>query len=62
MGGPTKDYVTVQELAERAGLTTARIRQLLAEGRELQGEKLFRVWVIRKAEAERWLRDRERAS
>jgi hypothetical protein len=61
MSGPAKDYVTVQYLSKQSGLTTARIRQLLAEGQELKGEKLFRVWLIRSSEAERWLRERGRS-
>jgi len=53
-----RDYMTVTELAAAAGLSTARIRQILAGGRGLRGEKLFGNWIIRKAEAERWLAER----
>ena len=52
-----KEYTT-KELAEMAGVTTTRIRQLLLSG-ELDGYKLARDWRIPKAEADRWLASRE---
>ena len=52
-------FWTVKELAVASGLTPARIRQLLIAGRELRGEKVGRDWMIRDAEARRWLAERE---
>lgn len=56
------DMWTVKELAEAASLTTARVRQLLAKGEELQGQKVGGqargVWLIRDSEARRWLSER----
>jgi 8-oxo-dGTP pyrophosphatase MutT (NUDIX family) len=48
---------TARELAEEAGLTDARIRQLLISG-ELEGRKRAGVWFISEEEAQRWLEER----
>jgi len=53
-----RDY-TVQELAEAAGVTPTRIRQLLLAG-ELKGTKWGQNWVIKPREAEKYLRERGR--
>ncbi len=50
---------TTKELADAAGVTDARIRQILIEGKELQGRKIGPMWVIPDREAKRWLRDRQ---
>ena len=49
---------SVKDLAREAGVSGAYIRRLLADGR-LRGEKLGGGWVVRDAEARRWLRERE---
>jgi len=53
-----RDYTT-KELAEKAGVGSAYIRQLLIEG-TLRGYKRGRDWLIEAREAERWLKERER--
>ena len=50
-----RKQLTTKELSEKSGLTTARIRQLLIEGRDLVGYKVGRDWVVTSKEAERWL-------
>jgi excisionase family DNA binding protein len=52
----TKEWTT-GELAEAAGLTDARIRQLLLGG-DLRGYKLGRDWRVSDGEARRWLEER----
>ena len=59
MNETDKQLLTTQEAAEIAGLTDARIRQLLIEDTKLHGEKFGPVWMIRRSELERWLRQRE---
>lgn len=49
---------TTQDLAEAAGVSTAHIRRLLIDGRELRGYKLGRDWRVKDSEARRWLRER----
>jgi excisionase family DNA binding protein len=49
---------TTQDLAEAAGVSTAHIRRLLIDGRELRGYKLGRDWRVRGSEARRWLSER----
>ena len=49
---------TTSELAEAAGLSDARIRQLLIDGRTLKGRKVGPMWVISDSEARRWLENR----
>jgi len=49
---------TTTELAEAAGVSSARIRQLLASG-ELDGYKLGRDWRILDNVARDWLASRE---
>jgi hypothetical protein len=53
-----REVWTVKQLAEAAGVTTARVRQLLIDGRGLRGQKVAGVWLVRDAEARRWLRER----
>ena len=48
------DEFTVQQLAQVADLTDARIRQLLISGK-LRGEKFGRDWVIDGKDARAWL-------
>jgi len=52
-----RDYTT-KELAERAGVGAAYIRQELIAGK-LRGVKRGRDWFITAREAERWLKERE---
>ncbi len=56
----TQDFWTVKELAEKAGVSDARIRQLLIADKELHGQKLGRDWVVSVKEAARWLVEREK--
>ena len=53
-----KQSYTTRELAERAGVTPAYIRQLLIEGK-LRGYKRGRDWFITTRQAERWLKERQ---
>jgi len=53
-----RDY-TVQELAEAAGVTPTRIRQILLAG-DLKGKKWGSSWVIKAREAEKYLKERGR--
>jgi hypothetical protein len=55
-----RGYWTVVELAQMAGLSGARIRQLLLGGRELRGDKAGPVWTIPYREGLRWLEQRHR--
>lgn len=50
---------TARELAEKAGVSAARIRQLLIEGQELRGRKVGYMWIVPDSEARRWLAERE---
>jgi hypothetical protein len=52
-----RGYWTVAGLAQVAGLSDARIRQLLL-GRELRGDKAGPVWTIPYREGLRWLEQR----
>ena len=52
-----RDGYTTVELAQRAGVSTGYLRRLLIVGR-LDGGKIGRDWVIDRASAEAWLRDR----
>ena len=56
-----KHRLTTQEAADIAGVSDAYIRQLLLEDKKLHGDKFGKVWVIARAELERWLNSRERA-
>jgi len=49
---------TTRQLAEAAGVTMSRIRQLCISG-ELRCEKFGHVWLIPDDEAERFLADRK---
>ena len=51
--------LTTTELANKAGVTPAYIRQCLLDG-TLRGVKRGRDWFIKAREAERWLKERER--
>lgn len=50
---------TAKELADAAGVSTPRIRQLLIEGTELRGYKRAGVWFVADSEAKRWLENRK---
>jgi len=52
-----RDY-TAKELAEKAGVTSARIRQLLLDG-TLEGVKRGGAWFIPASVAQRWLDSRQ---
>ena len=54
----SRNYFSVKELAEAAGLTTARIRQLLLEGR-LRGDKVGQNWTIPYYVGRMWLQERK---
>ncbi len=54
-----RGYWLVAELSDKAGLTGARIRQLLKERRELKGDKAGQVWTIPYNEGLRWLASRQ---
>ena len=51
---------TVKELAAAVGLNPSRLRQLLIEGKELQGEKIGPIWFISDYEARRFIEMRGR--
>jgi excisionase family DNA binding protein len=54
-------YLTVQQVADRLGLTTGRIRQLLLEGK-IRGRKLgSRQWMILRSEVSRHKKNRASA-
>lgn len=55
-----KHRLTTKEAADIAGVTDAYIRQLLLEDKKLHGKKFGKVWVIPRAELERWMRTRDR--
>jgi hypothetical protein len=57
-----KELWTVKDLAKAADLTGQRIRQLLAEGDELHGQKVAGAWLIRDSEARRWLKERRQSA
>ena len=48
------DWMTVQQIAERAGVTGSGVRRALLSGR-LKGQKLGGQWVVARKEAERWI-------
>ena len=50
-----RGYWLVAELAERAGITRTRVRQILLDGRKLHGDKAGQVWTIPYIEGVRWL-------
>ena len=50
---------TASELAKAAGVSTARIRQLLIKSKELRGRKVGYMWVVSDSEAQRWLARRK---
>lgn len=52
-----KKLFSTSELAEAAGVSRERVRQLVAAG-EIEGYKVGQTWVIPEDEARRWLRDR----
>jgi hypothetical protein len=52
-----RGYWTVSELARLAGLSSARIRQLLIAGR-VKGDKAGQVWTIPYQVGLRWLEQR----
>jgi hypothetical protein len=54
-----RGYWLVAELAERAEVSGARVRQLLLN-QVIRGDKAGQVWTIPYHEGERWLADRER--
>jgi len=53
-----RGYWLVKELAQDAGVSGARIRQLLILGEELKGNKAGQVWTIPYHEGARWLKQR----
>jgi excisionase family DNA binding protein len=54
--GDKKLYST-SELADAAGVSRERVRQLVASG-EIHGYKVGKTWVIPEEEARRWLAER----
>lgn len=50
--------ITVTQLAKLAGVSTQRIRQLIAEG-TIKAQKFGPIWQISNTEAERWLASRK---
>lgn len=52
-----KKHWTTRDLAEAAGVSTARIRQLLLAGR-IEGDKAGPIWIIPQSEVERFLSER----
>jgi excisionase family DNA binding protein len=52
-----KKLYSTSELAEAAGVTRERVRQLVAGG-EIKGYKVGQTWVIPDDEARRWLAER----
>ena len=56
---PDKELLTTAEVAEAAGCAPTWVRRLLLEGKELKGEKLGWAWMIRRADAEKWLEKRK---
>ena len=55
-----KGIITVQHAAEVLHVTTARVRQMVDEGK-LKAEKLGKFWLINPASLKRALEKRERA-
>jgi len=54
-------WLTTGEIAERAGVSAARVRQLVAEGRFSGAVKAGRDWLVPKTAVDRWLsKDRDR--
>lgn len=53
--------MTVKELAEAAGLSAQRIRQILANDDIPGAYKFGYTWVIPREAAERWLENRKEA-
>jgi len=54
-----RGYWVVAELAELAGISRTRVRQLLLDGRQLHGDKAGQVWTVRLEEGLRWLDARQ---
>jgi excisionase family DNA binding protein len=52
-----KKLYSTSELAEAAGVSRERVRQLVAGG-EIEAYKVGKTWVIPEEEARRWLRER----
>lgn len=53
---PKREWTTT-ELAERAGVSQAYVRQLILAG-EIRARKVGRDWIISNTEAQRWLENR----
>jgi hypothetical protein len=53
MAGVEEDFVTVTEAAAELGLTEAAVRARLTKG-QMSGRKLGPIWVVTRAEVERW--------
>ena len=54
----TKEVYTVKQLAESAGVSISWIHELIDRG-DIKAERLGWMYTISKAEAEKWLSDRE---
>jgi len=52
-----RGYWLVIELADRARVSDARVRQLLLDG-TIRGDKAGQVWTIPYFEGKRWLEER----
>ena len=57
----TREWWTLTQLGKAAGISGARVRQLLMAG-ELRGVKIGGHWLIRDNEAQRWLAMRREQS
>ena len=53
-----KAMLTAAEVAEAADVSVVWVRRLLAEGKEIKGEKVGRDWVITRRAALEWLTKR----
>lgn len=53
-----RSKLTTKEAAVQAGVTVARIRQLLLLGK-VKGEKWGRDWVVSKASLKQWMSERD---
>ncbi len=47
------DWITAEQAASELGVSTGRVRQLLASG-QLPGRRFGRAWVIRRGDLERY--------